>query len=472
MHLYNVLVASNGHDSLGDLSNSLKRIVPDADFHLIPELDESSEAVTSGTCDALLCRVETKTELQRIRRIRQRRPDLPIELVSAEEENPVRSMPLAGPTTWAPSARQSEAVAKHLAAILNLKKAGAALAAEVSRSRRIMDEMKDLREAGQEILQASRQLTLPKTKGPADGPVLFVTSDRLARDSFPDALRERQPGLEIETAGPVDEALSRLTAKPHRAVVHVVHTPDEIAGVVRVKKAWPDIPLVMLTTISDPVIFMLGEQMGADVVLHQRQNAGRNAEGLLHVLEALLARDRKFSTWTRPGVSDVRMTSRKTRDLITTAIAMAAAARGGEFLALIVENAPGDLLLVTRALNDVGLPSFYRAVESCEEAIEYLRGGRKYRDRTKFPFPSLIISDLTLPGRSGLDLLRDIRENPALRPVGFILYTSSERAEDQQQAALLGANFYVVKSARPDPLVAIVGAIFTRFVQERSGLES
>ena len=104
------------------------------------------------------------------------------------------------------------------------------------------------------------------------------------------------------------------------------------------------------------------------------------------------------------------------------------------------------------------------------QAIGYLKGEGPYQDRRSYPNPSLVISDLCEPGESGLKLLTWLRNQPSLRRMGFILYTSAENAKDADLAYALGANASVKKSADGRALVDIVKSAQLHFFRYRTGL--
>jgi two-component system response regulator len=293
----------------------------------------------------------------------------------------------------------------------------------------------------------------------------------MRRERFLESVREIKPREKFDSASGAFEALKRLAECAYGAAVCVVESPDEIALVVRIKKARHDLPVVMMTSIKDPAISALGQQMGADRVLRMRENPRRNAEGLLRVLEIREAfrHTRHHFIRTKESVRDIVRLNAANRHLIAEMLGVAAACERGEFFVLIVEDSDDDYFLLSHRLKKSGLPSCYRRVETVPEALRYLRGEGGYQDRDLFPVPSLIISDLNLPGMSGLDLLRIVREEASLKDLGFVLYTSSEREEDSAEAVRLGANFYVVKSSTHDPMAEILHSIFARFIQERTG---
>ncbi len=98
------------------------------------------------------------------------------------------------------------------------------------------------------------------------GGVLLVSSDRQILDQLPGILGKRSE-LPVLPVTRVIDALQEVAKADYRAAVCVVESPDELACVIRLKKAKPELPVLMLTRSADPALKVLGEQMGADAVI-------------------------------------------------------------------------------------------------------------------------------------------------------------------------------------------------------------
>lgn len=59
--------------------------------------------------------------------------------------------------------------------------------------------------------------------------------------------------------------------------------------------------------------------------------------------------------------------------------------------------------------------------------------------------PDVVILDVMLPGRSGFDILREIRSDPALQSLPVMMLTARGQARDRDLAAQLGADFFMTK---------------------------
>jgi CheY-like chemotaxis protein len=112
---------------------------------------------------------------------------------------------------------------------------------------------------------------------------------------------------------------------------------------------------------------------------------------------------------------------------------------------LLVEDEENDVLLLTLSFEEAGIGLPLRVATDGRMAIDYLSGAGAFADRNKFPPPCLVLLDLKLPRKSGLEVLKWIREQPALRRIVVIVFTSAENEQDVAQAYDLGANSYVVK---------------------------
>lgn len=130
-----------------------------------------------------------------------------------------------------------------------------------------------------------------------------------------------------------------------------------------------------------------------------------------------------------------------------------------DFTILMVEDDPNDILLTQRAFMQASLVNPLRIVRDGQEAMDYLGGHDQYADRSRYPLPSLILLDLKLPKKSGLEVLEFLRAQPALRQTPVIVLTSSQESTDIQRAYALGANSYLLKPVGFDGLLEMVKAI-------------
>ena len=111
----------------------------------------------------------------------------------------------------------------------------------------------------------------------------------------------------------------------------------------------------------------------------------------------------------------------------------------------MADDDENDIFLLRRAFRDADVRNPLHAVSDGQEAIDYLLGEGKYADRIEFPFPSIVILDLKMPRKTGLDVLRWLRDEAGLSCLPTIMLSSSAHPSDVENAYLLGANAFVVK---------------------------
>src|SRR5882672_9445754 len=112
---------------------------------------------------------------------------------------------------------------------------------------------------------------------------------------------------------------------------------------------------------------------------------------------------------------------------------------------LLVEDRNDDVYLVRRALSKADVHNPFLVVENGEEALAYLEGFGKYRNRDEFPMPDIMLLDLKMPRMDGYEVLRQVRAKPEFKSLRIIVLTSSEDLNDVNKAYELGANSFLVK---------------------------
>lgn len=124
---------------------------------------------------------------------------------------------------------------------------------------------------------------------------------------------------------------------------------------------------------------------------------------------------------------------------------------------LIVEDNPGDILLVREALRDAKVHNNLHVAEDGAVAMDFLNGDKKINPRGIRP--GLILLDLNLPKKDGREVLRDVKGDPALRSIPVVVMTSSQAEEDIFKAYDLQANCYITKPVDFEQLMKVVKAI-------------
>ena len=125
---------------------------------------------------------------------------------------------------------------------------------------------------------------------------------------------------------------------------------------------------------------------------------------------------------------------------------------------LLVEDNPGDVVLVRQAMERAELPSILHVVVDGEQALAFLRREGEYAGA---PRPHLVLLDLRLPRKNGHDVLDELKQDPELRQVPVVVMSTSQEPEDIVEAYGRHANSYIVKPLDVDKLLKMVTTLDT-----------
>jgi CheY-like chemotaxis protein len=121
---------------------------------------------------------------------------------------------------------------------------------------------------------------------------------------------------------------------------------------------------------------------------------------------------------------------------------------------LLADDDPDDRLLVKEAFEENHLLNPLHTVEDGEELMDYLyKRGQFAGYATR---PSLILLDLNMPRKSGIEALQEIKSDASLRTIPVIVLTTSKAEEDILRTYDLGVNSFIVKPVTFDSLVDLV----------------
>jgi len=299
--------------------------------------------------------------------------------------------------------------------------------------------------------------------------LLVGTQDRLPAE-LPSVIgreSENRIGAEVTTA--VQEALTRLSERGYDAAVCWVEREDELAGVVRIRKTNPQLPILVFTTQESPEFHQLARQMGATKVSRDHRDPAVLAEHIrLSVQSGALLDDlRSHTTRARANAGDLRKLSEKNAGLARSAWDLARKGRSSRFVPLVVEDDPDQALLMIRAFQKAEIHAPLPILKSGEEAIAYLSASAPFGDRDRFYLPTLLILDCNLPGKSGLQVLEWIKTQPHLDQLPVVMLSSSSDPHQVSRAYNLGAKSYLVKPPGFKALVDIVSELARRWGSPR-----
>lgn len=111
---------------------------------------------------------------------------------------------------------------------------------------------------------------------------------------------------------------------------------------------------------------------------------------------------------------------------------------------LLVDDSPRDTELALDALEGHNLTNEVVAVRDGAEALDYLYRRGPFADRPEGN-PAVVLLDLKMPKVDGIEVLRQVKNDPALKTIPIVVMTSSREEQDLLKSYQLGVNAYVVK---------------------------
>jgi len=118
---------------------------------------------------------------------------------------------------------------------------------------------------------------------------------------------------------------------------------------------------------------------------------------------------------------------------------------GDEIDNLLVEDSPEDAELTLHSLRRNNLANRIHWAKDGEEGLDFLFCRGPYSHRSFHSPPKVVLLDLKLPKVDGLEVLRQMKEDPRTRPIPVVVLTSSREEADVVRGYRNGANSYVQK---------------------------
>ncbi len=128
---------------------------------------------------------------------------------------------------------------------------------------------------------------------------------------------------------------------------------------------------------------------------------------------------------------------------------------------LLVEDDPGDILMTREAFGHYKIRNELHVVTDGEQALQFLRRTGDYADA---PRPGLILLDLNLPRRDGLEVLAELKADPVFKVIPVVILTTSQAEQDILRSYALHANAYVSKPVDFERFMDVIRQIDNFFV--------
>jgi CheY-like chemotaxis protein len=126
---------------------------------------------------------------------------------------------------------------------------------------------------------------------------------------------------------------------------------------------------------------------------------------------------------------------------------------------LYVEDEDAAVFLLETALKEVRITVELYRVSDGEQALAFLRRSGAYQAAPK---PDLILLDLNLPRKNGLEVLAEMKDSNGLRDITTIVFTSSALQSDKKKSLALGAQQFITKPATFDGFIEAVKSACSR----------
>ena len=120
---------------------------------------------------------------------------------------------------------------------------------------------------------------------------------------------------------------------------------------------------------------------------------------------------------------------------------------------LLVEDNPDHVELILKALRDNNVLNEVHVATDGEEALEFLYQRGEHVDA---PRPGLILLDIKLPKVDGIEVLRQIKADPKLKPIPVVMLTTSEDEAEMVESYSCGANSYIVKPVSFEQFIRVI----------------
>jgi two-component system, chemotaxis family, response regulator Rcp1 len=123
---------------------------------------------------------------------------------------------------------------------------------------------------------------------------------------------------------------------------------------------------------------------------------------------------------------------------------------------LLVEDNPGDVELTREAFYEGKIGNRLSVAKDGVEALAMLRKEGVHRNS---PRPDIVLLDLNLPRKSGLEVLSELKDDPELRSIPVVILTTSLSEEDIARSYHAHANCYISKPVDFDKFMAVVRSL-------------
>ncbi|MGI9452502.1 MAG: response regulator [Geminicoccaceae bacterium] len=132
---------------------------------------------------------------------------------------------------------------------------------------------------------------------------------------------------------------------------------------------------------------------------------------------------------------------------------------------LIADDDPDDRMMIQEAFTENRVANKISFVEDGEQLMAYLRRNGTFAKLKGRPYPGIILLDLNMPKKDGLEALRELKADPELCRIPVIVLTTSQAEEDIVRTYGLGVSSFITKPVSFDGLVDAIRVICQYWIQ-------
>lgn len=137
-----------------------------------------------------------------------------------------------------------------------------------------------------------------------------------------------------------------------------------------------------------------------------------------------------------------------------------------EIFILIAEDDADDRFLLQTAFEENGFRDRLHFVENGVEVFDFLNNTLK--EESAASLPRFILLDLNMPKKDGREVLKELKQNPILKKIPVIVFSTTNNEHEMRRCYELGANSYITKPNSFESLVKTVAALRTYWIETTS----
>ncbi len=127
---------------------------------------------------------------------------------------------------------------------------------------------------------------------------------------------------------------------------------------------------------------------------------------------------------------------------------------------IIVDDDPNDAVRTEGVIDELQPKCQVRILASGEDLVSYLQGGGLYADRSRYPYPGLVLLDLQMPKMNGLDVLQWLLGHPEHADLPVVVLSGwYELSREVTRACQLGALSFLPKPVQPHDVQGVLAVL-------------